>query len=181
MTERDSTTGTDDPAAAVPPSARSDRSVRVAVPAALRFAPVARIAVSGLAIRLGFDVGDVEQLRLAVAAAANALVDQPSVEPAGELTVTATWDDRRFGADLLLTPPTVASETIERIERELRPLLSASLVADVAADGVRFSLDPTMQGDTGEGEPGAADTDAEGIGAATDAEMAAAQPELPNP
>ncbi len=173
MNEPESPTEADVAAASVPPGARSERTVEVAVPAAPRFAPVARIAVSGLAIRLGFDVGDVEQLRLAVAAAANALVEQPAAErSSAELEVTAAWDDERFVAELRLTPTAVSGDTIERLEGELRPLLSGRLAADLQAAGVRFTLDP------GHTEVGTAETSTSHAAAA---ERGDGQPELPNP
>lgn len=121
-----------------------DNTVRVSVPATAQFAPVARIAVSGLAIRLGFDVGDIEQLRLAVAAAANAMADaadspSSSIE---RLDVTAAWDDERFTVDLLAEPPALGADAVARIERETGALTSNRLRRDVDGSGVSFLLSP---------------------------------------
>lgn len=121
-----------------------DNTVRVSVPATGRYAPVARIAVSGLAIRLGFDVGEVEQLRLAVAAAANAMADGLATTAGATLDVVAGWDEERFTAELLPRPTDLPDATIERIRAETATLVSDRLRLRADHDAVVFELSPSV-------------------------------------
>lgn len=59
----------------------------VTFPATAEFARVGRVTASGLALRLGFDVGRVESLRLAVDDAVLAL------SVGGTITLDATWTE----------------------------------------------------------------------------------------
>lgn len=63
---------------------------RVAFPATAEFASVGRVAVAGIALRLGIDVGKVENLRLAVNQSIEALAGK------GTITLLATWTDEDF-------------------------------------------------------------------------------------
>lgn len=87
------------------------------VPADPRFARVARVAVSALAVRLGFDVGVVEDLRIAVDEALVLLLRDLPAEPDDEsevsvvMTLTARVPDLQV--ELRLDPPP-PSRTEER-------------------------------------------------------------------
>lgn len=64
--------------------------VRLTVPAQPAFVGVARLTISGLAARLGFDVDATEDIKLAVAEAVTLMVGQAA--PAAEVDLTAAWD-----------------------------------------------------------------------------------------
>ncbi len=85
---------------------------RIAFPATAEFASVGRVAVAGIALRLGIDVGQVESLRLAVSTSIEALAGD------GTVTLLATWNDDSF--ELELTNPDApgldASELAGRLD-----------------------------------------------------------------
>ena len=60
--------------------------LRVTFPARAGFGRIGRVAVAGLALRLGYDVGTVERLRMAVDAAVAELAGP------GRITLVAAWD-----------------------------------------------------------------------------------------
>jgi serine/threonine-protein kinase RsbW len=71
-------------------SARTEDAVRLSVPAALEYVRIVRLTGSGVASRLGFDVEEIENLRVALdelASMAIELADQ------GELEVTFSTTD----------------------------------------------------------------------------------------
>ena len=63
----------------------TEDEVRVSFPASPVFNRVGRVAVAGLALRLGVDIADVEKLRLAVDEAVAALVGN------GRITLSLSW------------------------------------------------------------------------------------------
>jgi serine/threonine-protein kinase RsbW len=63
--------------------------VRLYVPAASEYTRVIRLTVSGVASRLGFDVNEIEDLRIAVDELANAVI---AAGPTGELAI-AIWSN----------------------------------------------------------------------------------------
>lgn len=76
-----------------------DDEMRVTFPATHAFAAVGRVAAAGLAFRLGFDVGQVENLRLAVERITGVLTGE------GSIIMTGRWNDA--GLSLELKNPTV--------------------------------------------------------------------------
>ncbi len=64
--------------------------VRIAIPASLEFVRIVRLTASGLASRLGFDVEEIDNLRIAVDELAGAVVDASAP---GELEVTFSDGD----------------------------------------------------------------------------------------
>ncbi len=109
--------------------------MRVAFPANARFAPVGRVATAGLALRLGFDVAQVENLRLAVNTAINALSGD------GEVSLTATWTDDRLRVELVNPDASgIAGDTGEAVVPEALVDELARLVADVSVSSTQISL-----------------------------------------
>ena len=99
--------------------------IRLEMPADSRFARVARVAVSSLAVRLGFDVGVVEDLRIAVdealvlllrdlPGATTALPDGPPVTVV--MTLTARVPDLQV--ELRLDPPPPPAPTADELTDE---------------------------------------------------------------
>lgn len=129
--------------------------IRLEVPADPRFARVARVAVSSLAVRLGFDVSLVEDLRIAVDEALVLLLrDLPSSDPTPEsapeatttvvMTLTARADDVEVELRLEPPPPPHADvdlsdrpngldDPLERFSELLPPRVTSSVAR---ADGV---------------------------------------------
>lgn len=68
--------------------------VRVSFPADRGFGRIGRVAVAGLALRLGFDVAVVERLRLAVDEAVG------SLSGTGRITLVARWSPGSLVLDL---------------------------------------------------------------------------------
>lgn len=68
--------------------------VKVSFPASPTFSRVARVAVAGLALRLGVGVADVERLRLAVDAAVSCLKGD------GRITLEAHWEPNQLHLSL---------------------------------------------------------------------------------
>jgi serine/threonine-protein kinase RsbW len=63
--------------------------VRLSVPASSEYARVVRLTASGVASRLGFDVNEIEDLRIAVDELANAVI---AAGPTADLTI-AMWSN----------------------------------------------------------------------------------------
>ncbi len=55
-------------------------TVRLTIPAALEFVRIARLTASGVASRVGFDVEEIEDLRVAVDELSSILVDAPGAQ-----------------------------------------------------------------------------------------------------
>ncbi len=72
----------------------SDEEMRVTFPASNGFAAVGRVAAAGLAFRLGFDVGQVENLRLAVEQITTTLAGEGSID------MTGRWNDVSLSLEL---------------------------------------------------------------------------------
>jgi anti-sigma regulatory factor (Ser/Thr protein kinase) len=68
----------------------TEDQVRVSFPAVPVFSRVGRVAVAGLALRLGIDIADVEKLRLAVDEAVAALLGR------GRITLSLRWEPEQL-------------------------------------------------------------------------------------
>ncbi|MCD9625385.1 hypothetical protein [Rhabdothermincola salaria] len=117
------------PDTAADPRALGDDQIRLEMPADSRFARVARVAVSSLAVRLGFDVGVVEDLRIAVDEAlvlllrdlpgpATAPTDGPPVTVV--MTLTARVPDLQV--ELRLDPPPTGAPSSDDVTDDDDPL-----------------------------------------------------------
>ena len=107
----------------------SDEYLRVCFPASAPFAAVGRVAVAGLALRLGFDVASVENVRLAIDTATAALRGD------GEVTITAHWDDNHLDVQVSNPASTLSPAALRAVEDELAPL-----VPTVAVDPTSIEL-----------------------------------------
>ncbi len=99
-----------------------DEHARVAFPAKADFAAVGRVAVAGIALRLGIDVAQVESLRLAVSVSIEALAG------AGTVTLLARWNDEEFVLEL--TNPDATNFDAPALSSQLEPLLIPAAVTD---------------------------------------------------
>jgi serine/threonine-protein kinase RsbW len=68
----------------------TDDTVRLSVPAALEYVRIVRLAGSGVASRLGFDIEEIENLRVALDELASMTIDFAG---AGELEITFSTTD----------------------------------------------------------------------------------------
>ena len=93
-----------------------DDEASVTFPATTEFARVGRVTASGLALRLGFEGGKGEHLRLAVDAAVNALLGQ------GTIALRAAWTDDHLELSLE-NPDADLSQQRERLVEQLGELV----------------------------------------------------------
>ena len=111
--------------------------MRVRFPAAADYLRIGRVAIAGLALRLDIDVQRVENLRLAVDAAVEALTG------IGEIEVRARWEPGRLAIeienDAAELPPDKGDELSEllsglvdhvKVDRDSIELLLSSAPAD---------------------------------------------------
>jgi hypothetical protein len=103
--------------------------LRVTFPADGGFSRIGRVAAAGLALRLGYDVGTVERLRLAVDAATAEL------SGAGRITLVAAWDPSSLTIEL--TNPDAGLD-VERQDRARQHL--SSWVGEPHVDRSRLRL-----------------------------------------
>lgn len=106
-----------------------DDEMRVTFPASSGFAAVGRVAAAGLAFRLGFDVAQVENLRLAVEQATTIL------SGSGSITMVGRWNDACLLLELSNPEATLSPGQIQDLEETARALVSV-----VAIDHNRISL-----------------------------------------
>ena len=95
---------------------RFDDQMRVTFPASSGFAAVGRVAAAGLAFRLGFDVAQVESLRLAVEEATTAL------SGSGSITLTGSWNDSCLRLELVNPAIKLNKTQIRSLEQTMDPL-----------------------------------------------------------
>lgn len=109
-------------------------ALRVRFPAATDYLRIGRVAIAGLALRLDIDVQRVENLRLAVDAAVEALAG------GGEIEVRAAWEPGQLAIEI---ENEAAEVTPQRI-LELNELL-VDLVDSVEIDLDRIELHLTSE------------------------------------
>lgn len=97
---------------------RFDDEMRVTFPASSGFAAIGRVAAAGLAFRLGFDVGQVENLRLAVEQTTTAL------SGTGSITINAQWNDACLLLKLSNPAATLSIQQIQNLTDACRALIS---------------------------------------------------------
>jgi serine/threonine-protein kinase RsbW len=92
--------------------------IRLTVPASLEFVRIVRLTASGVASRLGFDVEEIEDLRVAVDELASIVVD--AADP-GDLAVQfGVQDDRlRIEGEASLSPARVDSARVDDLTAQI--------------------------------------------------------------
>ncbi len=101
--------------------------LQVAFPASPTFTRIGRVAVVGLALRLGIDVATVERLRSAVDTAVSAL------QGAGRINARASWSPAEL--QITLSNPEAAVADPSALSAELTQLIS-----DVSVDSNQVVL-----------------------------------------
>ena len=99
---------------------------RIAFPATAEFGSVGRVAVAGIALRLGIDVAKVEDLRLAVSTSIEALAGP------GTVTLFASWTDEEFSLEL--TNPDADPIDTEVLKTKLGELAVSATVGPTQVD-----------------------------------------------
>lgn len=92
---------------------RFDDQMRVSFPASSGFAAVGRVAAAGLAFRLGFDVAQVENLRLAVEETTTAL------NGSGSITLIGYWNDSCLRLELTNPEKRLNKTQIRSLEKAI--------------------------------------------------------------
>jgi serine/threonine-protein kinase RsbW len=121
--------------------------IRLTVPAALEFVRIVRLTASGVASRLGFDVEEIEDLRVAVDELASLVVEAAD---GAELAVQfAVQDDRlRIEGEAALTPERADNARVD----DLTAQILAAVVDEwdlTTTDGiVRFTCVRRVPADT---------------------------------
>ena len=98
--------------------------IKVSFPASPVFTRIGRVAVAGLALRLGVDIATVEKLRSAVDTSVDALLGT------GRIIMLASW--RPDMLSISLTNPEVSLTDNGDLTHELAALVSNASVADDA-------------------------------------------------
>lgn len=94
--------------------------LQVAFPASPTFTRIGRVAVVGLALRLGIDVSTVEQLRTAVDTAVSALQGE------GRISAHASWNPKEL--NITLSNPAVVVEDQSGLSEMLSDLVGEASV-----------------------------------------------------
>ena len=102
--------------------------VRVSFPASPVFSRIGRVAVAGLALRLGIDIADVERLRLAVDRAVEAL------HGAGRITVRARWEPNELTITVDNPDHRLDDVTSTLVGQELAAIVDRVTVSGTAID-----------------------------------------------
>lgn len=100
----------------------TEEQLQVAFPASPTFTRIGRVAVVGLALRLGIDVSTVEQLRSAVDAAVTALQGE------GRIRASASWTADNL--TVIISNPEVTVSDREALTTELWALIGETVVVD---------------------------------------------------
>ena len=113
--------------------------IRLTVPASLEYVRIVRLTASGVASRLGFDIEDLEDLRVAVDELASILVEAVD---GGELTVNFAVLDDALRIEGEATLPADRAERVVRADDLTAQILAAVVdewELDTQGGRVRFS------------------------------------------
>ena len=114
----------------------NDDAVRLSVPAALEYVRIVRLTGSGVASRLGFDIEEIENLRVALDELASMVID---FAEGGELEITFFTTDN----ELRITGRAPVADGVEVGVEELTAQILKAVIDDYelrSADGfVQFS------------------------------------------
>ncbi len=102
----------------------TEDQLKVSFPASPTFTRIGRVAVAGLALRLGVDIAAVERLRAAVDTAVAALLG------AGRIDMLAAW--RPDGLEISLSNPEATVNGHGDLADELAELVGKATVTDTA-------------------------------------------------
>lgn len=99
-------------------------TMRVKFPADPDYGRIGRVAVAGLALRLGIDVQRVENLRLAVDASVAAL------QGPGEISVNVSWAPGELTLDITNGEAVINTESATELGSRLDELVPAHTIAE---------------------------------------------------
>jgi serine/threonine-protein kinase RsbW len=118
------------------PGTDTATAVRLVVPRSLEYVPLARVTVAGYAARLGFDVDEIEDSRIAVDELARVLIE---VGDGDTIELTLRGADHRFDIEgsTSCAPATVAPQ-LDPIASQILGAICHEYAVNVDADAVRF-------------------------------------------
>ena len=110
-------------------------AVRLSVPASLENMRIVRLTVSGVASRLGFDVDEIENLRIAVDELASVVVDE-SVDGMLEISFVANGADLQIEGRAPLAPG--ADLTVDELSAQILNAVCDKYEVRADGGGARF-------------------------------------------
>lgn len=113
-----------------------DGTARLTLPAQPEFVSVARLTLAGIAARLGFDVEQVEDIRIAVAEAMTLLL--PEAHDGTRIELAANWTAARFEIE-------VGRDGGPRLELEDEDAQVAVMVLEALMDTATFDVAGAVQ------------------------------------
>lgn len=102
--------------------------VKVSFPANATFSRIGRVAVAGLALRLGIDIPNVERLRLAVDRAVLAL------HGAGRISLEARWEPNQLTISIDNPDHVIGDETSAEVAADLAEMVDEVHVGSSSID-----------------------------------------------
>lgn len=111
----------------------ADDEIRLTLPALASYARVARLAVTGLASRMGFSYDELEDLRIAIGEVFGVLV----ADGVGRLTLSCRLDGGRLEVDALREPGQPPPEVTELTRQILAAVVDAH---DIDAQRARIRV-----------------------------------------
>lgn len=115
-----------------------DQEIKLSLPARASFARVARLAVTGLATRVGFSYDEIEDLRIAVGELCSVLLDDGT----GRLTFRCTVGDDHLAVEASRHPVGVAP-TVTDLTRQI--LVAVVDEVEITPDEARLRISKRRQ------------------------------------
>jgi serine/threonine-protein kinase RsbW len=111
-------------------------TVRLTIPAALEFVRIARLTASGVASRVGFDIDEIEDLRVAVDELSSILVDTGGGDGQLELAFTPTSDGIEIEGRTRVEGDT--APTVDDLTRQILAAVVDDYTVDSQSGEARF-------------------------------------------
>lgn len=117
----------------------TEDQVKVSFPASPMFGRVGRVAVAGLALRLGIEISEVERLRLAVDQAVAALSGK------GRITLSLSWEPHQLTVNVGNPDSRLDDVTVQAVADDLAEMVDE---VEVGASAIDLTLVGGRNGST---------------------------------